>query len=291
LDERAARVAEVVHAGRVEDAADRGGRGDGAGGHEGILQNDGMKARGERDNAAIMRPIKKRLMLLISVIGAALMLVVFFKAAAVTRLLFGGGQDEDTTRYILAPLYPFLVGMVIFVALIAVYRWPVGPTEVEAARKGMLDLAFQAALALSLVVAPLWLAAILVAPWLPEPDTSPSRVEPLRQRTLRVFGDQTVRIEKRRGGNVRVYISRVSYEAIPYPDRDDVMRDVAEAWCANVDSWLFPSVVVVDIKTGGRLDSCFCVRAGRARAAPRRPDAQLRGGSLLPVNVVATVDN
>jgi hypothetical protein len=78
-----------------------------------------------------------------------------------------------------------------------------------------------------------------------------------------VFGDQTVRIEARWGGNVRVYISRERYEAIPYPDRDGVMRDVAAAWCANVDPWLIPSVVVVDIKTGDRLDSCFCLRAGR----------------------------
>jgi hypothetical protein len=91
----------------------------------------------------------------------------------------------------------------------------------------------------------------------------------LERSALEVFGEQTIRVEARRGGSVRVFISLSSFEAIPYPDRENVLKDLTAPWCANVRPWLLPRLAVVDIKTGKVLGSCLCMKARRRAGTGR----------------------
>jgi len=55
-----------------------------------------------------------------------------------------------------------------------------------------------------------------------------------------------------------VYIEREVLEAIPYPDRPAVMKEIADKWCKKASPIFLHSVYLHDIKTRERLDSYNC---------------------------------
>jgi len=72
----------------------------------------------------------------------------------------------------------------------------------------------------------------------------------------------SVRIEPRGGSNLLAYLAKTDFETVPYPDRDDFVADVGQAWCENTgpDShWFIPSVEIRDITAGDVLGHYNCV--------------------------------
>ncbi len=73
------------------------------------------------------------------------------------------------------------------------------------------------------------------------------------------FPQADVRLEHRGLGNVRVYIERRDFQTIAYPDRDAALDKLGEAWCANANVLLSPSVSVRDLRNGEELGHCSCI--------------------------------
>lgn len=80
-----------------------------------------------------------------------------------------------------------------------------------------------------------------------------------------------IRFEPLRGNNLDIYLSDESFEAVPFPDRKEFVRDVGEAWCdstgarsqslfsARYSHFFLPSVRIRDIRSGDKLASYNCV--------------------------------
>ncbi len=56
-----------------------------------------------------------------------------------------------------------------------------------------------------------------------------------------------------------VLVNRAAYEAVPYPDRDELVAASADIWCNQVSSALLPVVRFRDVRTGSTLLSKRCV--------------------------------
>jgi hypothetical protein len=69
----------------------------------------------------------------------------------------------------------------------------------------------------------------------------------------------TFRIERRAGGNIRVFLEKEAFESVPYPDRPRVIADVAGEWCQGINKLFLPSVSFKDIRNGDALGSKNCV--------------------------------
>ena len=73
--------------------------------------------------------------------------------------------------------------------------------------------------------------------------------------------DEYPRIDIRRDYSVFVYIDRNKYMHIPYPDREEKIDSIANAWCKNgeIAVFLLPEVQIRDIRTGDNLATKSCV--------------------------------
>ena len=105
----------------------------------------------------------------------------------------------------------------------------------------------------------LWLIPVAVLPFIPvsQLEETSSRVTALSLAATSRFGVD-VRLELRRGSNIRIYISRQQYESIPYPDRAAVIDEIGYAWFSQTGfmaSLFVPSVYIRDVHTGEQLDS------------------------------------
>ena len=70
-----------------------------------------------------------------------------------------------------------------------------------------------------------------------------------------------IRLEPRKGSNLRIYLLQSSFETVLYPDRGDFVKAVGKAWCDDpgVGRTFLPSVKICDIRTGDELASYNCV--------------------------------
>lgn len=70
-----------------------------------------------------------------------------------------------------------------------------------------------------------------------------------------------IRLEPRRGNNLRIYLRQSSFETVLYPDRGNFVEAVGKAWCdyPGVGRTFLPSVKICDIRTGDELASYNCV--------------------------------
>lgn len=84
-----------------------------------------------------------------------------------------------------------------------------------------------------------------------------SHTEKLRTASFLAFRGVS-RVEERGGGNVRVYFSKSTYEAIPFPDRRESALLLCRVWCPSVSKHFLPTVAIHDIRTGKKLDKCSC---------------------------------
>ncbi|HXX19875.1 MAG TPA: hypothetical protein VEJ46_10770 [Candidatus Acidoferrum sp.] len=70
-----------------------------------------------------------------------------------------------------------------------------------------------------------------------------------------------VRIEPRGGNNLEVYLPRATFESVPFPDRDQFVKTVGEAWCNNTgphSHYFLPAVELRDVRTADELGSYSC---------------------------------
>jgi hypothetical protein len=66
------------------------------------------------------------------------------------------------------------------------------------------------------------------------------------------------KIERRAGDNVRVFLTRETFESVPYPDRPKVIADIAKEWCRGSRKIFLPTVYFIDIRTGDGLGKQNC---------------------------------
>jgi len=67
------------------------------------------------------------------------------------------------------------------------------------------------------------------------------------------------RLELMGGNNLDIYVSRSSFEDVPYPDRQNAIREVGKAWCEKVTGFFFPAVRIRDVRSGKVMASFGCV--------------------------------
>lgn len=80
------------------------------------------------------------------------------------------------------------------------------------------------------------------------------------------FRTDNVRLEQYKGGSLSVYIDRHTFEDIPFPDRDRMLKPIVEDWCTYHGGPLFPSLWFVDMRTGETLKQYGCVAIAVSRA-------------------------
>jgi hypothetical protein len=118
------------------------------------------------------------------------------------------------------------------------------------------------AVILVLIVAA-WVFVKFVAPNIPETRSNLVQSEEAVRLTavaLRKFlPGQDVRIERRFGYNLKLYVDRKPFDDIPFIDRKAIVAELGRLWCGNIgDHWL-ARVSVVDISSGARLAIHACV--------------------------------
>lgn len=69
----------------------------------------------------------------------------------------------------------------------------------------------------------------------------------------------TVRVDRRFGDNLNLYLHRKAFEQVPDGTRDAVVKKVGESWCENVSLPWLPRVALYDIDSGTRLATHHCV--------------------------------
>ena len=108
-----------------------------------------------------------------------------------------------------------------------------------------------------------WFGAVLFGQHFEAKSISPQAAKPTNQTIAELasnlFVTDEVRLERRFGNNLRLYVSKDSFEKIYYPDRQRAIKDFAVFWCDHVDKTYVPSVYLVDIHTGKRLTSYSCL--------------------------------
>lgn len=75
------------------------------------------------------------------------------------------------------------------------------------------------------------------------------------------FNESGGRLELNLDYSVHAYISKSNYMQIPYPDRDEHIRNLGRIWCNGnkIPHYFLPKVFINDIHTGEKLGSCGCV--------------------------------
>lgn len=85
------------------------------------------------------------------------------------------------------------------------------------------------------------------------------RLAKLTEAASLAFEGDEIRIDRRRLGNVVVWVERSSFERVPFPDRDHAVEQLAQAWCPAFPTLpFFPSLYVRDIRNGKSLASRLC---------------------------------
>ena len=104
---------------------------------------------------------------------------------------------------------------------------------------------------------------MIVGPEFPAPKESLVRSDEaasLAATTLsNALRGHTVRVDRRFGDNLNLYLSKNAFELMPDPARDEVVRKVGKSWCNNADYPWLPRVAIYDIATGTRLAAHHCV--------------------------------
>jgi hypothetical protein len=59
-------------------------------------------------------------------------------------------------------------------------------------------------------------------------------------------------------GGLDVFVTRSSFESVPYPDRDDFTLAIADIWCQNISSAFLPSIRFRDIRSGAVIARKLC---------------------------------
>jgi hypothetical protein len=77
------------------------------------------------------------------------------------------------------------------------------------------------------------------------------------QATL-AFGDLDTRIEPREGANIRLYLSKSTFESMPFPDRESVVETLGRQWCDGVNGAFLPVFSIHDIRDGKELARYGC---------------------------------
>lgn len=62
----------------------------------------------------------------------------------------------------------------------------------------------------------------------------------------------------RKDDGLDIFISRPSFESVPYPDRDSFVSAIADIWCSQISSALLPTVRFRDIRSGETLSTTWC---------------------------------
>jgi hypothetical protein len=73
--------------------------------------------------------------------------------------------------------------------------------------------------------------------------------------------DEFGRLEVRLDYSMHAYIPRTNYMKVPYPDRDESIRNVGKIWCGSrrVPHYFLPKFFINDIQTGKELGKYGCV--------------------------------
>ena len=69
----------------------------------------------------------------------------------------------------------------------------------------------------------------------------------------------TVRVDRRFGDNLNLYLHRKAFEQVPDGTRDTVIKKVGESWCAHASLPWLPRVALYDIESGTRIATHHCV--------------------------------
>ncbi len=113
------------------------------------------------------------------------------------------------------------------------------------------------------VIVLVWFVVVLFGSYFAASDqtlpTSDSATYEVMLKASALFGTNNIRVDRRSVNNVRLYIGRVDFENIPYPDREKVVEMIAKTWCSRVDTTYLPTVYIQDIRTGERLASYNCL--------------------------------
>lgn len=82
--------------------------------------------------------------------------------------------------------------------------------------------------------------------------------ETIQKLAVLAFGELDMRLEKREGANVRLYIDRSTFENVPFPDRQIVVEALGEQWCSSVSGTFLPALTIHDIRDGRQLARYGC---------------------------------
>jgi hypothetical protein len=108
-----------------------------------------------------------------------------------------------------------------------------------------------------------WLSAVFILPYY-KMDYADERIH--RDAMNRVSAEMqfhlsdassTVLVPMRDDG-LDIFLTRSSFESVPYPDRDNFTLAVADLWCGNISSGFLPSVRFRDIRSGKVLTRHLC---------------------------------
>jgi hypothetical protein len=60
-------------------------------------------------------------------------------------------------------------------------------------------------------------------------------------------------------GSLDIFVNRVTFESVPYPDREEFDAAISDIWCNQVSSFLLPAVYFRDVRTGSALVTRGCL--------------------------------
>jgi hypothetical protein len=66
------------------------------------------------------------------------------------------------------------------------------------------------------------------------------------------------RFQLMQGNNLDIHISKDAWEDVPFPDREQAMRNIGKAWCDAVEHTFLPRVCIRDIRAGRTFASYSC---------------------------------
>jgi hypothetical protein len=107
-----------------------------------------------------------------------------------------------------------------------------------------------------------WLFIIIIGPRYPASQESLAKSESatnlITVALSNAMPDNPVRIDRRFGHNLDLYVNRKAFEEIPGPDRNDAVGEIGRAWCDILEYPWLPRVSLYDIQSGKRLATHIC---------------------------------
>ena len=103
-----------------------------------------------------------------------------------------------------------------------------------------------------------WIGGVLFGQHFEAKSTDGHTSQTIANHASNLFVTNEIRLERRFGNNLRIYVNKTSFEEIYYPDRQLVVEDFGVYWCDSVDKTYLPSVYFIDIHTGAKLTSYSC---------------------------------